>query len=196
MSTLINQSPMQESYVEEILHFWEPNMQFGTPLVVLRQKDGEGRIMILTDQFRTKEIIMALEGQKHERPLTLDFAKNGISALGATIRHVCIETAVIKEMNYTGVTTVVRDGQEYRIESRPSDALAIGLKEKVPIYVREECWGTLNNPLSGYAPISHIWPFRKAGYEWVREAAKRRQREREAERAPVAPAAVARLQPA
>ena len=190
---MINQSPLIESYVEEILHFWEPNMQFGTPLVVLRQKGGNGRIMILTDQFRTKEIIMALEGQKHERPLTLDFAKNGITTLGGTVKHVCIATARIKEMNYMGQTVVVRGNEELIVESRPSDALALALKERVPIYVREECFGTLNEPLCGFAPISHIWPFRKAGYEWVRDAAIRRQRERDAAKsAPATP----QLQPA
>jgi uncharacterized protein len=188
-----SQSPMHEVYVEEILHFWEPKLPFGTPLAVLRQKGGDGRIMVLTDPFRTKEIIMALEGQKHERPLTLDFAKRAIENLGGEIQYACISNSPIKEMNYFGTVMTRRDGQDVPIDCRPSDAIAIALKEKATLYVREECFGTLNNPLCGYAPISHIWPFRTKGYEWVRAAAVRREKERAAEKAaaPAEPALAA-----
>lgn len=105
-----------------------------TFFVQLRDNMGrEFRIFVLRDMAYS--ISMALENEGPDRPFTHDLIKNMLARLGATVDRVTIDD--LWQDTFYARITITRGGETLDIDSRPSDAIAIALRFRAPIYVAE-----------------------------------------------------------
>jgi hypothetical protein len=77
-----------------------------------------------------------LEGIKMARPMTHDLLRNILSELGGSVES--IEITELKDNTYYALIHMKLSGRELIIDSRPSDAIAIALRTKTPIFVAKE----------------------------------------------------------
>lgn len=104
-----------------------------TPIVLLREQDGDRYLPIWIGAGEATAIALALEGVEAQRPLTHDLLASIVERLGATVSRV-----VVTELRggiYYADLVVVRDGNEIKISSRPSDAIALAARTDAPIFV-------------------------------------------------------------
>lgn len=110
-----------------------------TPIVVLKEKSGETKrlLPIWIGIFEAIAIITEIENQTSVRPMTHDLLKIIIDNLEAQV--VSILVSDLKDSTfYAEITLRTNTGKVIKIDSRPSDAMAIALRAKAPIYVSEE----------------------------------------------------------
>ena len=77
-----------------------------------------------------------LAGIEIGRPMTHDLLANTISALNATLDSIAI-THIINGTFFATLNLTDKDGLPVEIDSRPSDAIALGITSDVPIFVDE-----------------------------------------------------------
>lgn len=104
------------------------------PFVLLRDNRGRS-VLIWIGRFEAERILMALEGASSERPMTHDLIMNILDKIGWKVERVLIDD-LFNETYYAKIT-VARNGDLMDIDSRPSDAIAVGLRAKAPIYMAE-----------------------------------------------------------
>jgi bifunctional DNase/RNase len=103
--------------------------------VLLRDNRGRQiRIFVVRDVAFA--IQLALENQKPERPFTHDLIKNMLERLGATVDRVIIDD-LWHETFYAKIGITKASGESIEIDARPSDAIAIALRFRAPIYAAE-----------------------------------------------------------
>jgi bifunctional DNase/RNase len=78
---------------------------------------------------------MQMHNMKRSRPLTHDLCKSIILATGSELRRVQITR--VESNTYFGELHLDRDGKSLRVDSRPSDAIAIALRLDAPIYASD-----------------------------------------------------------
>jgi uncharacterized protein len=108
----------------------DPNSQ--TPVVVLEAVSDKRLLPIWIDVPEARAIALELEHVATPRPLTHDLIRNILQGLGATLQRITITD--IRNNTYFALLTLRHKGQEFHIDSRPSDAIAVALRMKAPIY--------------------------------------------------------------
>jgi bifunctional DNase/RNase len=106
-----------------------------TPVVVLKDVNGDTMLPIWIGAFEANAIAVEIEKIAAQRPTTHDLIKNVMRELGATVRRVVITDLI--ENTFFAVIEMVRDGETLIIDSRPSDAIAVALRVDCPIYVND-----------------------------------------------------------
>lgn len=100
-------------------------------------KDHRGRrVPIWVGQFEAWAIATTLEGDAPERPMTHDLIKIFLDRMDATIDRVIIDD-LWNETFYAKIGLVKATGETLEIDARPSDAIALALRAKAPIYMAE-----------------------------------------------------------
>lgn len=110
------------------VHLMTPNR-----LVMLKQVNEERYLPIWVGPYEAEAITVALQEVEVSRPLTHDLLKNVFAALN--VRIVRIEIVKLENDTYYGAIVVEQNGQELRIDSRSSDAIALSVRAHVPILV-------------------------------------------------------------
>ena len=105
-------------------------------VIVLREIDGERSFPIVIGIFEATSIDRRVKNMPSPRPLTHDLVTNVIEQLGGEIQDVIISE--LKEHTYFAKLRIRHEGELIEIDSRPSDAIALAVTAKVPIYVSEE----------------------------------------------------------
>lgn len=105
------------------------------PIVILRAKSGEDLLPIFVGYFEANAILQQIDGSVAPRPMTHDLLGNMIDALQAKVERVVITD--LRDNTFFATIHVDRGGQKLRIDSRPSDAMALALRVKAPILVEE-----------------------------------------------------------
>jgi uncharacterized protein len=124
----------------------DPNSQ--SPVVVLETVADKRLLPIWIDIPEARSIAMELEHVATPRPLTHDLIRNILQKLGATLQRVIITD--LRNNTYYAVLSLAFKGQELRIDSRPSDAIAVALRMKAPIYASTEVLAKSKSaPVSG-----------------------------------------------
>lgn len=103
-----------------------------TPVVVLEGLQDGALLPIWIGNAEAASIAMELEHVSTPRPLTHDLMRNILKDLGATLNRITITE--IRNNTYFANLTLQHKGQEFQIDSRPSDAIALALRMKAPIY--------------------------------------------------------------
>ena len=103
--------------------------------VLLRDNRGR-RIPIFVGQFEAFAISVALEGESPDRPFTHDLIRLVLERLDATIERVVIDD-LWNETFYAKIGIVKVGGEMMDIDARPSDAIALALRVRAPIYMAE-----------------------------------------------------------
>jgi bifunctional DNase/RNase len=105
-------------------------------VVVLQEKGGERLLPIWIGQVEAESIVRHMHNVKTERPITHDLCKRIIMATGATLQH--IEITHVENNTYIAELHLERNGQVIRVDSRPSDAIAIAIRLNAPIFAAED----------------------------------------------------------
>ncbi len=109
-----------------------------SPVVVLA--DGKGRLLLIfIGAFEAASIQMALNDSKPERPGTHDLLVSLLYEVSTEVERVSIID--IKKGIYIGRIFVKSNGSNKSLDARPSDCIAIALRTKSPIFVKEEVMG-------------------------------------------------------
>jgi len=104
-----------------------------TPVVVLEGVGTKEFLPIWIDVPEARAISMEIEQVKPPRPLTHDLMRNMLNRLGAKVNRVTITDLL--NSTYIATVSLAAKGQEAEIDSRPSDAIALALRMKAPIFV-------------------------------------------------------------
>jgi bifunctional DNase/RNase len=108
-------------------------------IVVLKEVDGERHFPIVIGIFEATSIDRRVKGIQAPRPLTHDLITAVVDQLGGEIQDIVISD--LKEHTYYAKLRVRKDGELTEIDCRPSDAIAVAVANKVPIYVAEDVLG-------------------------------------------------------
>lgn len=108
-----------------------------SPILILKSQEGERTLPIWIGIMEAASIAMALQNVEFPRPMTHDLFKNFIALLGATMEKVMILD--LKDATYFAqITFNTANGDPLVLDSRPSDAIALAIRTKAPIFVAEE----------------------------------------------------------
>jgi bifunctional DNase/RNase len=107
-----------------------------TPIVVLKDVNGETMLPIWVGMYEANAIAMEIEKSSTPRPMTHDLIKNVLMGLDAHVHKVVVTE--LKDDTFYAVIWMEREGRIISVDSRPSDALALALRVDCPIYVDEE----------------------------------------------------------
>ena len=119
-------------------------------LVVLRSEgsgeDGTAaQLPIQIGSFEASAISMGVASREGGRPMTHDLLKSTISALGASCVSVRIND-VRGTTFYAQVELMREDGRQVLVDARPSDAIALAVREEVPVFAEESVLQTASLP--------------------------------------------------
>ncbi|MBW1850058.1 MAG: bifunctional nuclease family protein [Deltaproteobacteria bacterium] len=107
-----------------------------SPIVILKEVDGDKTLPIWIGLLEATAIASELEGIKFSRPMTHDLLNNLLDMV--TIEVTKIEVCDLRDSTYYALIHFKQGDKEMSIDARPSDALAIALRVKAPIFVDEE----------------------------------------------------------
>ncbi|MGI8854390.1 MAG: bifunctional nuclease family protein [Thermomicrobiales bacterium] len=122
---------MIESVVESIRVSLVTNQR----VVILKELEGERYLPIWIGHFEAEAIAMELQGVEAARPLPYDIMKTIIEALGGKVRRILV-VGLRDDVFYATIVIEVA-GRQVEVDSRPSDAIALAVRTKVPIFVDE-----------------------------------------------------------
>jgi uncharacterized protein len=105
-------------------------------VVVLQEKGGPRLLPIWIGKAEAESIVMHMHNIKRQRPLTHDLCKSLILGMGAALRR--IEITRVENNTYFGELHLERNGSMTRVDSRPSDAIAIALRLDAPLFANED----------------------------------------------------------
>ena len=104
-------------------------------IIVLKERHGERSFPIVIGIVEIFAIDRRLKGIKPPRPMTHDLLDSVITNLGAEMQKVVIND--LRNHTFYARIHLRANGQTVEIDSRPSDAIALGVASNAPIYVAE-----------------------------------------------------------
>ena len=112
-------------------------------VIMLREVDGDRSFPIVIGIFEAASIDRRVKGIAAPRPLTHDLVTATVEMLGGEIQDVLISELV--DHTYFAKLRIRKDGELVEIDSRPSDAIAVAVTARVPIYVNEDVLSELED---------------------------------------------------
>ena len=106
------------------------------PIIILRDKDGQRVLPIWVGVFEANAIALQIENVTPQRPMTHDLLKNVISDLRGRIEKIVVSD--LKDNTFFALIYLNVNGEAMAIDARPSDAIALALRARAPIFVEEE----------------------------------------------------------
>jgi bifunctional DNase/RNase len=106
-----------------------------TPIVILKDLQESKAIPIWIGLFEASAIATELEHVVFSRPMTHDLMHEFLKALDVAVSR--IEIVDIRNNTFFATVYLARDGRTYRIDARPSDAIALALRANASIFVEE-----------------------------------------------------------
>lgn len=116
-------------------------------VVILKEVDGERHLPIWIGSYEAEAIAMELQGVTASRPLPYDLMRTVIDDLGGTVERITV-TDLSDDVFYARII-LRKDGREIEVDSRPSDAIALAVRARVPILVDESVMTKAGVMLSG-----------------------------------------------
>ena len=104
-------------------------------LIVLRERNGSRALPIVIGLTEALAIDRRVKGIQCQRPMTHDLLANTIAALSAQVEKIVIND--LQDHTFYAKLVLRSGGQVIEVDSRPSDAIALGVGLDVPIYVEE-----------------------------------------------------------
>jgi bifunctional DNase/RNase len=104
-----------------------------TPIVILKDTENKLNLPIWIGLLEATAMATEIEGIKMARPMTHDLLKTVLGEVGCSVES--IEITDLKENTYFAAVNLNYSGRQMVIDSRPSDAIALALRTKSPIYV-------------------------------------------------------------
>ena len=120
----------------EILGLSSSQSQSGSFALVLGEQEGNRRLPIIIGMFEAQAIAIEIEKIVPNRPMTHDLFKAFSYNFDISIKEVYISD--LKEGVFFAKILCEHNGKTFEIDSRPSDAIAIGLRFSVDFYTNEK----------------------------------------------------------
>ena len=105
------------------------------PIIILRDEEGQRVLPIWVGIFEANAIALQIENIATPRPMTHDLLRNVIQDLNAAVQKVVV--CDLKENTFYALIYVTVGGESVAIDARPSDAIALALRTRAPIFVEE-----------------------------------------------------------
>jgi bifunctional DNase/RNase len=105
------------------------------PIIILRDEEGQRVLPIWVGIFEANAIALQIENIATPRPMTHDLLRNVIQDLKAAVQKVVV--CDLKENTFYALIYVTVGGESVAIDARPSDAIALALRTRAPIFVEE-----------------------------------------------------------
>jgi len=110
-----------------------PDYGTGQYKVILQDKKTNRILPIWVGHFEGSAIALGLEEAWTPRPMTHDLAVNMLTALEARLTKVIVTD--LKENTFFALICIEHKGTSLQIDARPSDAIALAVRLKCPVYV-------------------------------------------------------------
>ncbi len=104
-------------------------------IIILKERDGERSFPIVIGIAEAYAIDRRLKGMRTPRPLTHELLATIIEQMGGLLERIVIND--LREHTFYSQLLIRHNGQLIEVDSRPSDAIALGVASDVPIYVEE-----------------------------------------------------------
>lgn len=117
----------------DILGLSTSQSQIGSYALVLGEENGNRRLPIIIGGFEAQAIALELENIKPNRPMTHDLLVTVSRAYNIELEEVVISD--LKEGVFYSKMIFFRDNEYVEIDARPSDAIAIAVRYRAPVYV-------------------------------------------------------------
>jgi uncharacterized protein len=103
------------------------------PIVILRDAENQRVLPIWVGPVEANAIALQIENIAPPRPMTHDLLRNLLAELGATLARVVI--ADLRENTFYAYLELHRGGEVQLLDARPSDAIALAIRTKAPVFV-------------------------------------------------------------
>jgi bifunctional DNase/RNase len=153
--------------VECVIHSLRMSLTNEDRIIILQDRDGERFLPIWVKRGDLESILVALEHTLMARPMTHDLIMSLFNTLEAELLYIEIDD--LREDIYFAKLHLKAQGVEHIVDSRPSDAIALALRARVPIFVsknileevaiRPEDAMVLENEETGPLPDGDLSPF-------------------------------------
>src|SRR5437764_10766112 len=110
----------------------DPNS--GTPIIILKDVNSETMLPIWVGAYEANAIALEIEKIAPPRPMTHDLLRNLIVELGLTVDRVVV-TSLRDNTFYAVIEMTSENGDAMRLDSRPSDAIALAFRADCLIFV-------------------------------------------------------------
>jgi hypothetical protein len=105
------------------------------PIVILKDKAGDRVLPIWVGVFEANAIALQIENIATPRPMTHDLIKNILSEIEADVQRIVVSD--LRDNTFYAMIYLDRDGETIAIDARPSDAIALALRTRSPIFVED-----------------------------------------------------------
>jgi uncharacterized protein len=105
------------------------------PIILLRDRDGQRVLPIWVGASEANAIALQIENIATPRPMTHDLLRNVIHDLKAEIRKVVVSD--LKDNTFYALIHLEVNGEPLAVDARPSDAIALALRARAPIFVED-----------------------------------------------------------
>lgn len=143
---------------EEILDlkdFKEVEVKAGLGVVFLVDKEDSCKVLPVYVSLEQSYAILEGLNRTAERPMTHDLIKDVLEDLG--IEKMVVKVVELKEGTYYAELVLEKEGKIFKIDSRPSDGIAISLRMGSKVYVKEELLLEYGTYICGKEIIDEKW---------------------------------------
>ena len=105
------------------------------PIIILRDQEGQRVLPIWVGVFEANAIALQIENIATPRPMTHDLLRNVIADLKAQVRKIVVSD--LKENTFYALIYMTVNGDTIAVDARPSDAIALALRVRAPIFVED-----------------------------------------------------------
>ncbi len=105
------------------------------PIIILKDKGGDRVLPIWVGIFEANAIALQIENISTPRPMTHDLLRNVIADLNGQVDRIVVSD--LKENTFYAVIYLRVAGDTVGIDARPSDAIALALRARAPIFVED-----------------------------------------------------------
>jgi len=102
------------------------------PIIILRDPKSDALLPIWVGIFEANAIALELERVVTPRPMTHDLLRDVVRSLEARVERIVVTE--LKDNTFYALIHLSRDGHPYRVDARPSDAIALALRTQSPIF--------------------------------------------------------------
>lgn len=103
------------------------------PIIILRDEANERVLPIWVGPVEANAIALQIENVNTPRPMTHDLLRQIVEEMGGRLTRVIIHD--LRDGTFYAYLEIAREGERMLLDARPSDALALALRAKVPIFV-------------------------------------------------------------
>jgi bifunctional DNase/RNase len=106
------------------------------PIVLLKTVEGNKFLPIWIGHPEAAAILIRMQGTNLPRPMTHDLITTIVDQLDAELQRITVTE--LRDNTFYALITLMRDGLEIEVDSRPSDALALAVRTNAPIFASQE----------------------------------------------------------